>query len=73
MLAPPPDIRDLQERLTALGGQIARYRHCLEQGASPRTAAAYQQAIHSAEAELAEIDRQIAVLIPSEEAPPDPR
>ena len=73
MLAPPQDTRDLQDRLTALGGLIARYRHCLEEGASPRTAAAYQQAIHAAEAEIAEIERRIADLIPSQEAPPQPK
>jgi hypothetical protein len=72
MLAPAQDTSELQDRLATLGGLIARYRRCLEQGASPRTAAAYQQAIHAAEAEIAEIERRIADLIPTEEAPPEP-
>jgi hypothetical protein len=73
MLAPPQDTSQLQDRLEVLAGLIARYRRCLEQGASPRTAAAYQQAIHAAEAEIAEIERRIADLIPSEERPAAPK
>ena len=73
MLAPPQNTSELQDRLETLEGLIARYRRCLEQGASPKTAAAYQQAIHAAEAEIAEIDRRIADLIPSEKAPPGPK
>jgi hypothetical protein len=73
MLAQPQDTSELQDRLETLSGLIARYRRCLEQGASPKTAAAYQQAIHAAEAEIAEIERWIADLIPSEEAPPEPK
>jgi hypothetical protein len=69
MLAQAPDTSELQDRLETLGGLIARYRRCLEQGASPRTGGAYQQAIHAAEAEIAEIERWIANLIPSEEGP----
>jgi hypothetical protein len=72
MLAPLQDTSELQDRLDVLAGLIARYRRCLEQGASPKTAAAYQQAIHAAEAAIAEIERRIADLIPSEQAPPDP-
>jgi hypothetical protein len=73
MLAQPQDTSELQDRLGTLGGLIARYRRCLEQGASPKTAAAYQQAIHAAEAEIAEIERWIADLIPSAETPPEPK
>jgi len=73
MLAQPQDTSELQNRLETLGGLIARYRRCLEQGASPKTAAAYQQAIHAAEAEIAEIERWIADLIPSAETPPEPK
>jgi hypothetical protein len=73
VLAQPQDTSELQDRLAALAGLIARYRRCLEQGASPKTAAAYQQAIHAAEAEIAEIERRIADLIPSEGAPPEPK
>jgi len=73
MLAQPQDTSELQDRLGTLGGLIARYRRCLEQGASPKTAAAYQQAIHAAEAEIAEIERRIADLIPSEERPAAPK
>jgi hypothetical protein len=72
VLAQPQDTSELQDRLETLGGLIARYRGCLEQGASPKTAAAYQQAIHAAEAEIAEIERRIADLIPTEETPPEP-
>ena len=72
MLAPPQDTSELRNRLETLGGLIARYRRCLEQGASPKTAAAYQQAIHAAEVEIAEIERRIADLVPSEGAPPEP-
>jgi hypothetical protein len=73
MLAQPQNARELQDRLEKLAGLIARYRRCLEQGASPKTAAAYQQAIHAAEAQIAEIERWIADLIPSEKAPPAPK
>ena len=73
MLAQPQDTSELQDRLETLGGLIARYRRCLEQGASPKTAAAYQQAIHAAEAEIAEIERRIADLVPSEEGPAAPK
>ena len=73
MLAQPQDTSELQDRLETLGGLIARYRRCLEQGASPKTAAAYQQAIHAAEAEIAEIERRIADLISSEEGPAVPK
>jgi len=73
MLAQPQDTSELQDRLGTLCGLIARYRRCLEQGASPKTAAAYQQAIHAAEAEIAEIERWIADLIPSAETPPEPK
>ena len=73
MLAQPQDTSELQDRLETLGGLIARYRRCLEQGASPKTAAAYQQAIHADEAEIAEIERRIADLIPSEERPAAPK
>jgi hypothetical protein len=73
MLAQPQDTSELQDRLETLGGLIARYRHRLEQGASPKTAAAYQQAIHAAAAEIAEIEHRIADLVPSEEAPPAPK
>jgi len=73
MLAQPQDTSELQDRLETLGGLIARYRRCLEQGASPKTAAAYQQAIHAAEAEIAEIERLIADLVPSEGGPAAPK
>jgi len=73
MLAQPQDTSELQDRLGTRGGLLARYRRCLEQGASPKTAAAYQQAIHAAEAEIAEIERRIADLIPSAETPPEPK
>jgi cell division protein FtsB len=73
MLAQPQDTSELQGRLETLGGLIARYRRCLEQGASPKTAAAYQQAIQAAEAEIAEIERRIADLVPSEEGPATPK
>ena len=73
MLAQPQDTSELQGRLETLGGLIARYRRRLEQGASPKTAAAYQQAIHAAEAEIAEIERRFADLIPSEERPAAPK
>jgi hypothetical protein len=73
VLAQPQDTSELQDRLQTLGGLIARYRRSLEQGASPKTAAAYQQAIHAAEAEIAEIERLIADLVPSEEGPAAPK
>jgi len=60
----------MQERLRTLRALIARHRGHLEEGASRQTAAAYLQAIHAAEAEIAELERRIAGLPYPEEAPP---
>ena len=60
-----------QERRDTLRALITRYRGYLAEGASPKTAAAYLQAIHAAEAEIAEIERDIAGLPHPEAAPPE--
>ena len=60
-----------QERRDTLRRLIARYRGHLAEGASPKTAAAYLQAIHAAEAEIAEIERDLTVLPHPEAAPPE--
>ncbi|HEX4569662.1 MAG TPA: hypothetical protein VH184_04490 [Dongiaceae bacterium] len=60
----------MQERLRTLRALIDRYRGHLAEGASRQTAAAYLQAIHAAEAEIADLERRIADLPHPEEAPP---
>lgn len=60
-----------QERRDTLRTLIARYRGYLAEGAGPKTAAAYLQAIHAAEAEIVEIERDIAALPHPKAAPPE--
>ena len=60
----------MQERMRTLRALIARDRGHRAEGASRQTAAAYMQAIHAAEAEIAELERRIAGLPYPEEAPP---
>ena len=65
------DDRQRQERRDTLRALIARYRGYLAEGACPKTAAAYFQAIHTAEAEIAEMERDIVGLPHPEETPPE--
>jgi hypothetical protein len=71
MAVQPDDLEELQGHLDALRRLIARYRQRLEEGAAGRLAAAYIQAIHTTEVEVAEIERRIAELIHLERAPSD--
>lgn len=64
------DRQERRERRNALRVLIERCRAYAAEGASPKTTAAYLQAIHAAEAEITEIDRHIAGLPHPEEAPP---
>ena len=56
-------------RLSVLRGLVLRYRRHLEEGASQRMAAAYSQGLHEAEAEIAEIERNLAASRPRETVP----
>jgi len=68
MVVPPDDVQKARDRLAVLRGLVDRYRRHIEEGASRQTMAAYLQAIHAAEAEIAEIERRSADI--PEEMPP---
>lgn len=62
--------REMQAQLKCLRALILQYRGRLEVGASRRTAAAYLQTIHPAEAEIAKIERRVAAVPHSGSTPP---
>jgi TATA-binding protein-associated factor Taf7 len=59
------DLQAARRRLEELRRSIARHRHYLDEGASPLLQAAYLRSIHEAEAEVAEIERDLARENPS--------